>query len=229
MKIKYRPDSVLIFIGVIFAFFGVLMIVISFLMTKSWNDFKEISVPVTAYITDIETIRSASEDGDTHRVYISYEYGGSTYSGRLDYYTSSMREGMPVEIRVSTVDPYEIKSDPSGFGWILAIFIVVFGGIGVGFLGSQLVKYIKIRGLVQRDLYVYCTEWQEFRSNVRVNNMIYRCIHAYYDSGYNKYEFISGAYPPDECPLMPGESVTVYVDVENDPKTYYVDLSDKRL
>ena len=47
MKIKYRPDSVLIFIGVIFAFFGVLMIVISFLMTKSWNDFKEISIPVT--------------------------------------------------------------------------------------------------------------------------------------------------------------------------------------
>ena len=222
MKSGYKGNSVILFIGAIFFFIGLVTAVIIGGFIKSWIDFQDVSEPVSAVITDIERVRSG--DDTTHYVYIAYEYGGNTYSDTLGYYSSGMHRGQHVDIRVDRNDPSVFKSSPLLISGFMSIFILIFGGIGAGFLIHELRAYLITKKLVERDQYVICDRWEEAMSDYRVNHVRYRCIRAFYETGGRTYEFKSQPYSPERCPLLPGESVVVYVDIEADPGRYYVDL-----
>ena len=226
MGTRYRADSTNLWLGAVFTVIGLLTLLGFFTQLNEWNEFKKTGVPVTAQITDIETYRTGSgkHRHTQHDVYITYSYNGTQYDGELDYYTSGMRPGKTVDILVDPAYPTSLMSSPTGSLIATGIFFLIFFGVGAGFLGNEARRSVVVKNLIDRDLYVVCRDWTEAPANVRVNHVRYRCIKAFYNDGMRSYEFTSRPYHPSRCPLMPGESVTVYVDTEN-PKDYYVDLA----
>lgn len=219
----YRVNQINIIIGTIMMILCIVTCILYSGYYREWNYFKKISDPVKAVITKIDSYYS----GDTryYDVYISYEYNGLTYDNTLNYHTSTMHKGDTVDIRVSRTDPHVIKNSLGDTKQLL-IFAIFLGIIGWLFLLHELLSYFRARHLIDQDMYVICDKWTEINSRYSVNDVYQKCILAVYEANGDRYEFTSRPYPPGECPVYKGESVTVYVDIERAPKKYYVALSD---
>lgn len=224
---RYKWSFVHTFIGVIFFLVGAVFLIIMAANTSAWAEFKKDAVPVTAEITDIDTYTKRSVSSKKrktyHDVYIEYEYEGKTYTGELNYYSSGMKRGDDVEIFIDPENPSESKSDPLIVSGIMGIFVIIFGGIGSAFLVFEFKKSRYINRLIADDKFVYADYSHEERANVTVNNVRYNQAVFVYEDGFGrKLMFKSEPYHPNSRPYIQGDSKKVYVDMENNPKKYYV-------
>ena len=221
---KYKSDAAA-FIWIIFFAIGVIMLGAMVFMKADFEKFKKTAVPTAATITDIERYRThhGRSNSTDHTVYIEYEYGGRIYDDTLGYYVAGMHEGDTVQIYVDPQHPGNFKSESKIVYIIFLVFGLVFGGVGGVCLVGDIRKRIKVNDLIARDCYVWCDRWEEIPGNVRVNNVRYHCIRAYYDNGYKTLRFDSRSFHPNKTPLVPGQNVRVFVD-QSDPTMYYVDI-----
>lgn len=224
---RYKWSFVSAIIGGIFFLTGIIFIIIGAVNVAGWNDFKKDAVPVTATITDISTHTTRRPGSNkrrrTYDVNIEYEYDGKSYSGDLSYYTSGMREGGAVDIFIDPDDPYKHRSEPYLVSGMMAVFGLVFGGIGAAFLGHEIKKSKYINRLIAEGKFIYADYSGEEQANVTVNNVRYRQAVFVYEDGFGKkLTFKSEPYHPNSCPYSQGDTKKVYVDMETDPKRYYV-------
>ena len=222
---RYKWSFISALIGSIFFLFGVAFLIVPIVSIAGWESFKKDAVPVVAEITDIEIYSSRSGGKKrTHReVRIEYEYGGETYSDQLGYYISGMKKGDEVNILVDPDKPSRSRSEPYLFSGIMAIFGLIFGGIGAGFLGYELKKSKYINKLIAEEKYIYAEYSHEEQANVTVNNVRYNHSVFVYDDGMGRrMPFNSAPHHPSSLPYIKGDSIRVYVDMEKNPKKYYV-------
>ena len=114
--------GILAVVGFIFFIVGIILLVSSI-------RFQEEAVEVSAEITQIESYRDI--DGDiSHRVYVTYSYGGKTYENvNLQEYSSGMYEGKEITLLVQPDDLYNVST-----GLINILIGGIFVGIGFIFL-----------------------------------------------------------------------------------------------
>ncbi|MBQ5312053.1 MAG: hypothetical protein ILP19_08470 [Oscillospiraceae bacterium] len=218
MRTRYRSDHALMTIAVSFSIIGIIVLIALVMQIREWSDTRSRAVSVTAQTADI-----VASNG-SYDVYVTYTYDSEEYKAVLDRYYEKRAHGKTVDIMIDPRDPAHPAVPPVENIAVIAVFAAIFCAFGAGIGIRELRKAVAVNRLIDRDLYVVCTEWREEMAGVRVNRVRYRCIRAFYDNGNERYSFVSNAYHPNRCPLMPGESVAVYVDIENAPKTYYVDL-----
>lgn len=220
----YRINKILMIIGIWFAAFAVLVLAVGILLMVRWANFSKTCESTQAVITDIYA--SGHGDSRTYHVIVDYQVDGENYSGQLGYYNSSMRRGQTVTVYYDPKDPGFTMESPYLACGIMSIFVLVFGGIGFGFVASEFRNKRIINRLADEDKYIILdarTERREVRAGVKVNRVHYvQTDFIYRDQFGNEYVFSSRPYPPGKCPFDPYQSVTVYVDLENNPKKYYV-------
>lgn len=223
---RYKWSFPFTLIGVIFFLFGVAFLIVPVVMVSGWEDFKKDAVPVTATISDIRTHTSRSSSGKRrtyHDVYVEYEYEGESFYEELDHYNSGMREGDEVEILIDPHNPSNNRSEPYLFSFIMAVCGLIFGGIGAGFLIHEQKMSIYINGLIAEDKFIYANYSHEEKANVTVNKVRYdQSVFVYEDGSGRKMVFKGEPHHPSSRPYIEGDSMRVYVDMENDPKRYYV-------
>lgn len=224
MKNVYRMNKIMLLLGGWFAAFGVLILAAGVIIVVQWVDFSKTCESTEAIITDIYT--TGHGDSRTHHVVVDYEVDGEIYSNSLGYYTSSLRRGQKVTVYYNPENPYDTMNRPYAACAAIAVFFLIFGGIGFGFLFSEFRNKKIINRLAEEDKYIILdsrTERREVRAGVKVNNVRYvRTDFIYRDQFGGEFVFSSVAYPPGKCPFDPWQSVTVYVDMEKNPKKYYV-------
>lgn len=222
---RYKWNFVRTLIGVMFFAFGVAFLIVPVISLASWNEFKKDAVPVTAEITDINAYTRRSNRGKRRyrEVIVEYIYNGENYSEKLDYYISGMKKGDELEILIDPDDPSKNRSEPYLFSGIMAIFAVVFGGIGGGFLVYEIKRSKYVKKLIAENKYIYANYSNEEQANVTVNNVRYnQSVFVYEDVSGRKMMFKSEPHHPSSQPYIHGDSIKVYVDMENDPNKYYV-------
>ena len=225
---KYKPDKTVLLLGGVFFMVGVVIIVILAALKISYVNFEKKADRVSAVISSISSYRtgSGSKKSTHYDVDITYLYNGESYTHTLNFYESGMHEGDIREILVDPDDPRNIKMKSKLATPFLLIFAVAFGGVGAALLWSEVGTVIRANALIKEDRYVICEDWEERKANVSVNNVRYHEILARYSNGFTDYEFKSRPFNPSKQPYTEGENVTVYVDIENDPKKYFVYLKD---
>lgn len=108
-------------IGIVFLVVGIAIGLPDIVMSQN-------GIETQGVITSIDSIWQS--DGDwSHRVQVSYEAEGVSYTTYLNYYSSSMREGQNIAIHCNPENPEEITT--GSLGWI---FLLIFGGLGLIFL-----------------------------------------------------------------------------------------------
>lgn len=212
-------------IGTIFFLFGAAGLAAAISMTVNWISCKDSYAEVEAVIADVtRTYSGHGSDRKAHyHVTVEYDYNGEHYEQPLGYYTAGMKEGNTVTIRCNPEDPDEIVSSPAVAVAIFSVFALIFGGIGAGFLIHEIKMKKFVQGLVDNELYVCADYIREKMSAMRVNNVRYaQAVFGYVDPYGRKYEFESQPYHPLEKPFYPGQQVRVYIDMENNPRKYYI-------
>lgn len=224
---RYKWSFVHTLIGGMFFAFGLAFIIVPVISIAGWTEFKKDAVTVSAQITDIDTYRTRSSTSHKrrthHDVYVEYEYEGKTYSEELDYYSSGMKEGDIIDIYIDPENPSRSMNDPFLFSVFFGGFGLVFGGIGAAFLIYEFKKSVYINRLIAEDKFIYAEYQSEERANVTVNNVRYNhSVFVYDDGSGRRMTFNSQPHHPNSCPHIKGDTMKVYVDLENNPKKYYV-------
>lgn len=229
MKV-YRMNKINMLFGICFSAFAVICITACVFLLISWADFRKYSLSTNGIIVDITSRYNHNRESTEYDVIVEYAVDGKIYSRSLGYYSSSMKIGQTVTINYDPENPSRIMNAPYFACAIMAILILAFGGVGGGFIVYEFVHMNTINRFAAEDKYIICdgmTERVEVDANVRVNGVCYKQMNFIYrDSQGYEYVFSSRPYHPDKNPFLDGQSVTVYVDFENNPKKYYV--SDKR-
>ena len=97
-------------------------------------DYKSNGVKTYAVITKIETIHSRTDESTNHYVYVRFEAEGKIIEGKLDVYTSSMREGQTVPVRYMPDNPKNFVYGKAMFlpsvlffiaGAVLIVFLII--------------------------------------------------------------------------------------------------------
>lgn len=214
------------------AFFAVapLLGAIVVMLIVQWVNFSATAQQTSAIITDITTYHD--NDGDVrHTVWVEYVVDGKVYERVLGSYTSNMREGQSVTVNYDPKDPDRIMQNPTLGCVMLSIFILSFGGVGGGMLFSELRRRSIVNRLAAEEKYIVLDSncnCMEVPSNYSSNGVRYMQMDfLYYDpvSG-QEYTFSSNPYHPLKSPFRFGQNVTVYVDLEKDPKKYYVSFDE---
>lgn len=223
---KYRFERFHLIFGAAFCALAALLLYAGIANVFKWNNFRETAVPVNAVITEIH--EKVGRSGGKHRkrtydVDIAYEYDGREYSGEINYYIQGMEPGDILTIYVDPANPEYTMSEPWN-GLVMSIIMaIVTGGVGTAFFVYEIRMKKYINGLIEADKHVFAVCTQEKPSGTKVNGVSYNCAEFIFTDGSGKKTyFYSRPYPPDEQPYSVGESVKVYVDIENKPRRYYV-------
>ena len=224
MKKKSKNPTLLIFL--MFATIGVILFGIGIALFVSDKNFKSTAKETEAKITDIYTSRDS--DGDTsHTVYVSYSIKGQEYSGRLNYYTSGMREGQNVTIYYDPANPGDFRGGGAAVAlYILGIMGIVFFIVGFIGLRSQIKRKAMKKRMLTTGTKIYATMTDVVPGNVSVNGR--PCMHIICEykneSTGTLYIFKSDGVWASIPHMTTGASrVPVYVDY-NDYTKYYVDV-----
>ena len=222
----YRMSRINLLFGIWFSAFGALVLIIDACMFISWLDFKKDCGAAEAVIVDLYSHYDSSSESTNYRVTVEYIVDGVLYRERLDHYSSSMRVGQYVDVYYDPEDPSRMKSDPTLTCALMLIFIFTFGGVGGGFLIYEFRMKRIVTALIEEDKYIVCDHTvmrEDVSANVKVNRVRYRQTNFIYNAPDGKeYIFSSRPYHPDKNPFIDGQNVIVYVDIEKDPKKYYV-------
>ncbi len=208
--------------GSVFGGIGIIMLIAAIIVSINTIKFVERAVETQAIITSIETYRDYDDD-ISHRVYVEYKFNEKDYGIYLSEYSSSMHEGSEITLLVDPNSPSEAKY--SNMTWFLpimfALFGIVFGGTGFGFLIS-LIKDLSIqRKAKEKGEQITATIIDiGIQENVLVNDEHPQYLICEYNGLYGKQIFKSEARMDFYNDLI-GMDITVYFV---DEKIYYVDL-----
>ncbi len=223
---KKKIEWLLVFIGAFFLLTGMISLFDVGYSLKRNADIKKSYIETTAVITGFDQYNYRDSNGShtSYHVTIDYNVNGKDYSNELGYYSSNMVKGDRITIYCDPENP-EIHKNPSAADVIgFMIFGIVFCGIG-GFLLYYIISdYIKVSNVIKTGKYVICTDWEEAKSNVKVNRRRYNCIKCTYTNEHGKkYYFTSTAFHPNKSPAPDlGNGVKVYVDLDGDATVYFV-------
>lgn len=226
-----RKFNVFLIIPFIFAFTGIVLLIVSCFLFGYNRRAKANSVQVEGTISAIEVSRTnttsakkSSANSTTHSVYVDYEYEGKTYGKvHINYYTSSMYEGAPITLYIDPKKPSKVMNVTGSL-----IGVLVTGPIGILFAlagGIVLVVMLRADKVKQeiltngRSIFAKITRISVNR-NVRVNGRNpYRilCVYEEYGTGVTQ-EFLSDNIYTDP---------TVRYRVGDDIEVRYLDNFDK--
>lgn len=216
--------------GVWFFVFGAICLAVGIFLLVEWVDFSKSALSTDGVIVDISRHYDHKRKEVEHDVTVEYIVDGIRYVRPLGYYYSSMEVGQTVTVNYDPEDPDHIMSSPYLPLGLLAVFFLVFGGIGAGFIIAEITNIKTINRLAEEEKYIICdnmTERVEVDANVKVNHVYYKQMNFIYRDQYGReYVFSSRPYHPDKNPFLDGKSVTVYVDIENNPKKYYLSIEE---
>lgn len=131
-------------VGGIFMVIGIIMVVVSIIITASQVSFLKKAKKTEAYIEQIDKhkVRKKSIDRKnrnkteySYDVYVSYEVDGVPYDFvELGYHSTGMKVGQSITIYYNPEDPTSIKTKGAAYlfifiPWLLAVFFTVFGGV----------------------------------------------------------------------------------------------------
>ncbi len=216
-------------LGAIFAFIGVVFMIVGFIMKAEDARFKETALETTAVITDIEAYTRRDSEGKKrtdYDVYVEYTIQGQTIREKINSYSSSMYEGQTITVLYSPDNPFDVRVDA---GFSAHIVFIAMGGF-FALLGLLLViipravdsekKKLMETGEqaegvitdVVRNMSVRINGRHPFKAECRVTDPITGEVYLYSSKNvtYNIDHLI-------------GRAVTVYYD-PNNRKKYYVDL-----
>ncbi len=205
---------------------GLIVLIVGIAFSVKLAVFNSNSATVEATIVEIYTYYN--DDSTEHRVFVSYEVDGVTYSHReLGSYSSSMREGKTVKIKYNLDNPNEIMSKSSVF---IPVILLPLGGIFMGLAIWQLTIIRKRRGMSRRllkngvkVLAVVVSIDPDLTTSVNGRYPYSTALCRYDDKGRTiDFRSESGAM---NGKLFPGDRVAVYFDAA-DPTQYCVDLKD---
>ena len=225
---KKNDNIIYIFLG-IFAFLGILSLILGVSKLISNGASKASSDQVTAEIISISQQKD-SKGEIYHFVFVDYEYKGEEYKEvNLGVYTASMHEGKQIDILVNPKEPTDIKivaqDTIDGVG---GIFMgVIFALVGIVPLIFMYKGKQRIKNLLETGHYVYAlvdrVEKNYGYSRNRQHPYMAYCTYEDETTG-KKYKFQS---PPmwknPEAYIRVGTRLKVYVDRQN-YANYYVDV-----
>lgn len=225
MKKKDKAFNIVFYI---FAFIGIIFVIVGIVSLISAVRFKKNAVEVTGVISEIEAYKDS--DGDTnHKVFVDYDYNGRAYEGiRLYEYSSSMYEGKEIDLMLDPENPAKIATD---FGKILGgIMFIGMGAIFslVGIIPIVFITRRKIRKgkLLTGGRFIYAiVEHIELNTGYSVNGCHPYVIYCTYRDDYKDivYRFKSeNIWTNPEHVIKPGSEIRVYVD-GTDFSRYHVD------
>lgn len=216
-------------IFIIFAVIGCIFMAVGIFQAFASNRFKQKAVEVRAVISSIESYRDS--DGDmSHRVYVSYSYGGNRYEDvRLGEYSSSMRKGGEIKLMIDPDDPEKART---GFGMIL--LSTVFSGMGLIFVCVGLIPLIVMgkraaatKKLIQAGHYIWATvESINYNTSYSVNGQHPYVVYCTYRDEYRDvtYRFKSdNIWTNPQSVITSGSEIKIFVDRQN-YKNYHVDI-----
>lgn len=222
---KYKLDKTAMLAGSIFALIGTLVLALCVTLTIRHIKYIQTAEQTQAVINEIETYYTRSASGKRtshHRVYVTYTVDGMTYQNVLSHYDITMKEGGEVTVYYEPGNPSQLASTSTAECIILAIFGLIFGGIGYALLISQIRLAAYINRLIAEDKYIFADDFIERNSGTRVNNVRYHELVAIcHDNNGTEYEFRSHPFHPSRPPFTQGKPIRVYVDLDN-PRKYYV-------
>ena len=219
-------DKTNIIFGAGFSAFAVLIIIVGAVIMIQWFDFKKDCKVADGIIVDIRSSYNHRDDSTDHDVIVEYIVDDVVYTSSLGYYTANMRVRDRVSVNYDPDDPSRTMASPGFAVVIMLILILAFGGVGGGFLIYELRHRKLINGLIAEGKYIVCdssTVREEKSANVTVNHVRYmQTDFIYCAPDGQEYRFSSRAYHPNKNPFIDGQNVIVYVDIEKNPKKYYV-------
>lgn len=187
------------------------------------------SVKIEATIDRIEYLYD-EPDGTGKDVYVSYVYDGIEYKDiRLNYYSSSMKEGKKINVRIDPKNPSHLSA--YSVMWILCIVLSVLGLVFflIGLI-STIVRVSKEkknkqlrtdgRRIIAKIVHV------DKNTHVRVNNkypFFVECSFTDEFTGQVSFFKSHNVWDGRAAKLEEGSDIYVYVD-RNDPETYVVDV-----
>ena len=222
----YRMNKINLLLGIWFSAFAAIVLIVNVSIFISWLDFKKDSRVTDAVIVSIRSSYDGVDDSTSHKVVVEYIVDGEIYRSSLGYYSSTMRRGQSVKVYYDPSDPSHTMDNATFACAMMLIFILIFGGVGTGFLIYEFRQKKIVTALIEEDKYIVCdssVERAEVSAHVKVNRTYYRQTDFFYRAPDGKeYKFSSRPYHPDKNPFIDGQNVIVYVDIEKDPKKYYV-------
>ena len=111
--------------GIIFFAIGLILAIVGVAVHINDVNFKESALTTTGTIVDISSYTDS--DGDTdYNVVIEFRVNGKKYSGRLNYYYSSMYEGDSLTIYYDPDNPSDFIGEDSVTGIIVLIIFIKY-------------------------------------------------------------------------------------------------------
>ncbi len=136
MKRNFRNNKILFCCGALFVVLGIWMLVIGIGKLVSLYSLTHSAMKVTGFVSEIASyIKSDGDYREEHyAVQVLYEVEGKEYTSYLDYYSSAMYEGYPIDIWIDSQDYTFICSADgeliSGWGVNCILIACDCGGIG---------------------------------------------------------------------------------------------------
>lgn len=223
-------NKVLKILGGLFFTIGIFFVGAGIFVKISYDNFLKTAVKTTATITSIGA--SHDNDGDVnHSVIVEFVVDGKTYSGELNYYSSSMRIGREETIYYNPENPNDFRSKGGSFLIWLFIFIGgLFAGIGIILIIVMIVQSKKKKRVLSYN-YVIQASIVGFSldTSTSVNGRCPYRLDATYISPIDGklYTYKSDQLWADLTPILEQRQITtipVYVNPNNYAE-YYVDIS----
>jgi len=217
-------------IGAAFLIIGIFSGMLGISSSKKGEEVTAVISDMEIY-TDVNTVHMHKNKRNIHReVFVDYEYDGVSYSNvALNYYTSSMRIGDKINIKIDPMHPEKPIAFKAQYiiGGVFSIIGIIFTIISLVIIIKESKSKKKIKALVEYGNFVYAKINSIKTTNVYINNKptyVVKC--SYYDQDEGKERiFTSERLIYDPTPYISSETIKVYVD-ENNMDIYYVNISE---
>lgn len=197
--------------------FGVLFFVVGIFASKQSAEFERDGIETQAEIVRIEY--------DDETVYVQYTVGDNDYINELDFYSFTMKEGDIVDILYLPNNPNRITNlstlkVPQTIFWVIG---GIFAGLGILLLVLDAKKKIQLKILKERgylvtavikrfDINKYSRFWGEHPAIIECEDSVGNIYKKKFLCGRREFFAV-------------GDSITVYVDRQNEKK-YVIDVDE---
>ena len=235
MRIAMKPEKALPLMGWIFAVVGLVLLAVGVVLTAGRPP-EEDRIYTQATIVSIEERYGHdsfnSNRNSEHQVIVEYEVDGQRYVEKLDYYSSSMREGDTLQIYTASGRPDEPRSKAGDT--LLTALLCGLGGLfalaGLVLVIRQTLRRSRDARLKESGQRVYADYVQtKYLSLLRINGRspyVIEC--SWTDRETQKvYRFQSEYLFDDPQPTIERKglrTIPVYIDPTR-PERYAMDLS----